>query len=423
MSHSSDKERGGNITEPDKQKPGALSALRYRDFNLHMAGRLFGNAGAQILSVGIGWQVYDLTHDPFALGMVGLCQFLPCLLLVFHAGHLADRADRARLLAGTYFLSALCGAVLLQLTWGNNAETWPIYVVSVILGIVRITGSPTSKALVLALVPPEASSSAIAYSAASFQIATIGGPALGGLAYIFGAAAVYWTAVFFLVLAGLFNILIRTRNSGGKRPLDLENMLAGLRFIIARPVMLGAISLDLFAVLFGGIVALLPIYAKDILHVGATGLGFLRGAPALGAAFMALLLARLPIRHGVGRKLFVSVAIFGLATIGFGLSQSFVLSFMLLVVLGAADMISVYVRTHLTQLQTPDAMRGRVASVSMLFVTASNELGEFESGVTASWFGTVPATILGGVMTLAVAALCAWRIPALRKIDRFEDAE
>lgn len=403
-------------------KAESRSALRYRDFNLHMCGRLLGNAGALVLSVGIGWQVYDLTHDPFALGMVGLCQFLPCLLLVLHAGHLADRLDRARLLAATYLLSALCGAAMLFLTLEGNREVWPIYLLSVVLGVVRITGSPTSKALVPALVPAGSFSSAISYSAMAFQIATIGGPALGGIAYMFGAAAVYQLATLCLLLATLLNIMIRTRNSGGKRPADRENMLAGLKFIMARPIMLGAISLDLFAVLFGGVVALLPVYARDILHVGPQGLGFLRGAPALGAAFMALALARIPIRRGVGVKLFISVAIFGVATIGFGLSENFYLSFGLLAILGAADMISVYVRTHLTQLQTPDSMRGRVASVSMLFVTASNELGEFESGVTASWFGTVPATIMGGVLTMAVVALCAWRIPALRRIDRFEES-
>lgn len=396
-------------------------ALRSRDFILLTVGRLCGTIGAQMLVVGIGWHVYDLTHDAFALGMVGLCQFLPGLMMVLHAGQVADQVDRRKVLAGTFLLATCCAIALWALTVGGNQQVWPIYVVAGFLGLVRIFGAPAAQALLPNLVPSSAFGNAVALNAAAYQIATIGGPALGGFIYQFGAAAVYGGATIMLALAAGSNALIRTRSHGGKRPLDWQNLVAGVKFIRARPIMLGAISLDLFAVLFGGVIALLPIFARDILHVGPQGLGFLRGAPALGAVVMAFTLAHFPLGRHVGFWLFFSVAIFGLATIGFGLSTSFLLSLALLVVLGGADMISVYVRSHLAQMQTPDDMRGRVASVNMLFITASNELGEFESGVTAACFGAVGATVLGGVLTLAVVALCAWRIPALRRIDRLKD--
>ncbi len=393
-------------------------ALRHPDFVFLAIGRMFGTFGVQMLAVAIGWQVYDLTHDPFALGMVGFCQFLPALLLVLHAGQLADQLDRARLNAVTYLLVTSCGLGLFLLSASGNTAVWPIYALAVMLGVARITGAPAAKALLPNLVPTEAFSNAVALSAMMFQIATIGGPALGGVLYAFGASAVFGTATLMLFLACCCNFMIRTRSKGVKQPHSLENLLAGIRFICQHPVVLGAISLDLFAVLFGGVVALLPIFAKDILHVGPAGLGVLRAAPAAGAAIMAITLAHHPLKQGVGNKLFIAVTVFGFATVLFGLSQNFYLSLALLLTLGAADMISVYVRSHLVQMQTPDELRGRVAAVNMLFITTSNELGEFESGVTASWFGVVPATVLGGVLTLAVVALCAWRVPELRRTDK-----
>ncbi len=396
-------------------------ALQSRDFVLLLLGRLCGTTGLQMLVVGIGWHVYDLTRDPFALGMVGLCQFLPSLLLVLHAGQLADQVDRRKLLAGAFLLATGCAAALWGLAGFDNHQIWPIYLVAAFLGMVRIIGAPAAQALLPNLVPAGAFGNALALSATAYQIATIGGPALGGFIYQFGAPVVYGCATLLLALATGCNLLIRTRSKGSKSPRNWTNLVAGVHFILARPIMLGAISLDLFAVLLGGVVALLPIFARDILHVGPQGLGLLRAAPAFGAAVMAFALARHPLGRHVGFWLFFSVAVFGMTTIGFGLSTSFPLSLILLVILGASDMISVYVRSHLAQMQTPDDMRGRVASVNMLFITASNELGEFESGVTASWFGAVGATVLGGVLTLAVVALCAWRIPALRRIDRLED--
>lgn len=398
-------------------------ALRHRDFNLMLLGRLCGTLGAQMLAVAIGWQIYDLTHDPFALGMVGLCQFLPALVLVLHAGQLADWLDRARLTALAYLMSSLCGFGLLLHSLAPTQQVWPFYALGILLGISRILGAPASKALLPNLVPPTALSNAIALGAFTFQIATIGGPALGGFLYIFGAPLVYGVATGLMALAMLTNLLIRTRNRGVRQLQSWKNLIAGVHFIRNHPILLGAISLDLFAVLFGGVVALLPIYAKDILHVGPTGLGLLRAAPAAGAALMAVLLAYYPLKRQVGRWLFGGVGIFAAATIGFGLSENFPLSLALLLTMGCADMISVYVRSHLVQLETPDDLRGRVNAVNMLFITTSNELGEFESGVTASWFGTVPATIIGGLLTLGVAAICLWRIPALYRVDRLDHSD
>ncbi len=397
-------------------------ALRHRDFNLLTLGRLCGTFGSQMLTVAIGWQVYDLTRDPFALGMVGLCQFLPALFFALHAGQLADWLDRARLITATYSLVMVVSLGLLVLAVQDNKEVWPIFALAMLLGTARITGAPAAKALLPNVVPPHAFSNAVALSALSFQIATIGGPALGGAAYAFGAPAVYGLATLMLIVATSCSLLISTRSKGERQPANWHNLIAGVRFIRARPILLGAISLDLFAVLFGGVVALLPIYAAEILHVGPSGLGMLRAAPAVGAAIMAMGLAQFPLRRRVGSWLFGGVIVFGLCIIAFALSKNYFISLGLLTVMGAGDMISVYVRSHLVQAETPDHLRGRVSAVNMLFITTSNELGEFESGVTAAWFGTVPATILGGVLTLGVAAFCAWRIPQLRKIDKLEVA-
>jgi len=407
----------------DPNKPPRHPALRHRDFNLLAFGRLAGSCGGQMLAVALGWQVYDITHDPFALGMVGLCQFLPAPLLMLHAGQWADKFDRARLSGATYTVVTLCGLALFLLSLLGNQEVWPIYLIATLLGVGRIIGAPASKALLPNLIPAAAFSNAISISSMMFQIATIAGPALGGIAYIFGAPVVYGIATGLIALSTVMNFMIRTRSKGEPQPQSWKNLMAGLHYVLARPILIGSISLDLFAVLFGGIVALLPIYARDILHTGPEGLGMLRAAPAAGAAIMALGLAHFPLRSRVGLWLFGGVGVFGIATIFFGLSESFLLSLTLLIILGAADMISVYVRSHLMQLETPDALRGRVAAVNMLFITSSNELGEFESGVTASWLGVVPATVAGGILTLGVGLLCAWRIPALWKIDKLHIVE
>jgi MFS family permease len=397
-------------------------ALAYRDFTLMLFSRLCGTVGAQMLSVAIGWQVYDLTGDPFTLGMVGLCQFLPALLLVLHAGQFADMLDRARLNAASYVLVTLCATTLCLVSLTDAPQVWWFYALSVIIGMARIIGAPATKALLPNLVPAAAFSNAISLSSLGFQIGTISGPALGGAAYSFGAPVVYGIAAALMGMAALTGLMISTRSKGVKQPLNWPNLIAGVHYIRAHPMLLGVISLDLFAVLFGGAVALLPIYAKDILQTGPLGLGFLRAAPAGGAAIMAIALAYFPLQRRVGRWMFGAVAVFGLTTIAFGLSTSFPLSLALLLVLGAADMISVFVRSHLVQLATPDHLRGRVASVNMLFITTSNELGEFESGLTASWFGVVPATILGGLLTLGVVGVCIWRVPSLYQVDTLSTA-
>lgn len=399
-----------------------ISPFRIRDFNLLAGSRLFGTFGIQMLSVAIGWHVYEITNDPFAIGLVGLSQFLPALLLVLFAGQIADQMDRARILGISHMLAAFCGAALFIGTLLGMTSAPYIYVLCVILGVVRVFGMPAAQAILPNIVPPDVFSRAVAYNSTAFQIAVIGGPALAGLVFLWGTAAVYGMAALFLLIAGVLNFMIATRTGGNKRPFTLDNLTAGIRFIFQRPIMLGAISLDLFAVLFGGIVALLPVFAKDILQVGPTGLGFLKSAPAVGAALMALYLGRWPLQKNIGKAMLASIVVFGIVTIIFGLSTSFPLSLLMMALLGGADMVSVYVRTHLMQVGTPDDMRGRVASVNSLFITASNELGDFESGFMAGWLGTVPAVVLGGFLAIITTAFVAWRVPSFRNLNKFEEA-
>lgn len=398
------------------------SPFAFPDFNLLMASRLMAALGMQMLTVAIGWHVYELTGDPFAIGITGFAQFAPSLLLVLFAGHLADRVDRARILAASHLAIGLAAAGLCAATLTDGATAGFIYAMCALIGTGRAFGAPAGQAILPNLVPAAALSRAIAYNSTTFQVAIIGGPALAGLILLAGAHAVYAVATLLLLAAALADRLIRTRTGGARRPLTVASLLAGLHFIRAHPTLLGAMSLDLFAVLLGSIVALLPIFAKDILQVGPTGLGLMRSAPAIGAAAMALALGRHPLQHGVGKAMLASTVVFGLATIAFGLSTSYPLSLALLALLGAADMISVYVRTHLVQTGTPDDMRGRVSSVNMLFVTASNELGDFESGVMAGLLGAVPAVLVGGAASIGVAGLIAWRFPELRRLERFEPA-
>lgn len=404
----------------DNQTEEKNSPFQFPDFNRLAGGRFIGTLGIQMLSVALGWHVYELTHDPFAIGLIGLSQFIPSLLLVLFAGQVADQVDRSRILAASHMLAGFCAGGLLLATLLGWVSAPLIYCFCVLLGIVRVFGMPAAQAILPNIVPTHIFSKAIAYNSTVFQIATITGPALAGLVFFWGTAAVYAVATLFLIGAALLNILIATRTGGNKRPFTLENLTAGLTFIMARPAMFGAITLDLFAVLFGGVVALLPVFAKDILEVGPTGLGLLRSAPAVGAALMGLYFGRRPLHRHAGPAMLAGIVVFGVVTIVFGLSTHFYLSFAMLTLLGAADMISVYVRTHLTQMNTPDDMRGRVASVNMLFITSSNELGDFESGLMAGWFGAVPAVIIGGALSIAVAGLIAWRVPSLRKLDRLD---
>ncbi len=399
------------------------SPFHYRDFNLLCLSRFTGTLGVQALSVAIGWQVYELTHDPFAIGLVGLAQFLPSILLVLFAGQMADQVDRRIIMAMTNFMAASAAAILMLGTEFHFISPNLIYVMAALLGIVRIFGAPAMQALLPNSVPQDVFSKAIALNSTAFQIATIIGPALAGIIFFLGAPAVYVFATLMLALASFFSLRMHTKTTLTKRPLTLENLFAGILFIKQRPILLGAITLDLFAVLFASVIALLPVYAKDILNVGPQGLGLLRCAPAIGAAIMSIVLARVGMHGNAGRNLFLSIAVFGVVTMIFGISENAYLSFAMLLLLGCADMVSVYVRTHLMQMNTPDEMRGRVASVNMLFITTSNELGDFESGAMASWLGTVPAVVVGGVLSLVVAGFIAWRVPSLRNLKTLEEVK
>ena len=399
-----------------------------RDLGLYLAGRLVATVGVQIQSVAIGWQIYVRTGDPLDLGLVGLAQFLPMFVLALPAGSVADRFDRRKLTVICRLAYGL-GAVLLAI-WSAvpDAPMVIVWAVLVLLGAARAFLAPATSALLPRLVRAEMLPRAIASSSGTFQLSTIAGPAVGGILYaavgpVLTYAIAAGTQVVSAVLFALTRPRARTGDEGQSADEQLspfERLIAGLRFIFARKVLLGAISLDLFAVLLGGAVALMPIYARDVLEVGEVGLGALRSAPAVGAGAVALLLALRPLPGHAGAWMFGCVAIFGVATIVFGLSTSFPVSLIALAVLGASDMVSVVVRQSLVQLHTPDAMRGRVIAVNMVFIGASNELGELESGVTAAWFGTVEAVVIGGVGTLVVVALWAWLFPGLRKIDRLE---
>ncbi len=408
------------MTEAESQ----TSALSFRNFRLFMAMRLPAALAVQIQSVAVGWQVYDISHDPLSLGLVGLAQFLPVFGFAIVAGHVADHYNRRRILTACLGLQLICALLLLAVMASGLRQVWPIYGVLLLFGTARAFSAPAIQSILPNLVPRELLSSAFAWNSSSFQAMTIAGPAMGGLIYALGAATVYAVAagLFFLALLAALALSTPQAQSGG-RAMDRDSLLAGIRFIRANPAIAGAISLDLFAVLFGGATALLPVYARDILVVGPLGLGLLRSAPAVGAVVVGLILAHRSLGRHAGRTMFAAVGLFGVATVVFGLSHSFFLSLAALVVLGASDMVSVFVRQNLVQRSTPDAMRGRVNGVNFLFIGASNELGEMESGATAAWFGSVEAVVLGGFGTLAVMALWLWMFPQLRRIDRLEDVE
>ena len=369
-------------------------------------------------AVAVGWQAYMLTGSAFYLGLVGLAQFLPMFLLTLAVGHIADRYDRRLIARVCQIVEAIAAAALAF----GSAAGWlgreNLLAIVAVTGAARAFEGPIMQALVPGLVPVPLLPRAYALAASANQTATILGPTLGGFLYAAGPSAVYGTAGGLFLAANLCMAAIRMQWVPPKRePVSLRTLFAGIAFIRSRPAILGAVSLDLFAVLLGGATALLPIYARDILRTGPWGLGFLRSAPALGALCMSLFRARYPLRRRVGRTMFGAVAIFGTATIVFGFSTVFFLSFGALVILGAADVISVVIRNSLVQIETPDEMRGRVSAVHMMFIGTSNQLGEFESGVTAALFGTVPAVAIGGAGTLLVAALWMHLFPPLRDIE------
>ncbi len=395
-----------------------LSMLRHKPFGLFWCARVSTTIAFQMLGVAVGWQVYALTNSALYLGLVGLAQFLPMFLLTLAAGHVADRYDRRMVLRLCQTAEGLAAGIL---AWGSfsgwqSAES--ILAIVFVVGAARAFEGPTMQALLPQLVSPELIPRAVAWSASAMQTAVIVGPAFGGFLYAAGPATVYGVAGILFVAASAFISLIRVRLLPPKRePVSLQSLFAGVSFIRRQPVILGAISLDLFAVLLGGATALLPVYARDLLMTGPWGLGLLRSAPAAGALVMSVVLARHPLRRRVGRRMFAAVAIFGAATMVFAVSTSFLLSFFTLAILGAADVISVFIRHSLVQIKTPDDTRGRVSAVNSMFIGTSNQLGEFESGVTAAWFGVVPAVMIGGVATLMVAVIWMRLFPELMGTD------
>ena len=396
--------------------------LAQRDFVHYAAARFLATLAWQMLAVAVGWQTYEVTRDPLALGLVGLVQFVPFCLLVLPAGQIADLADKRFVLIGAYACEVLSASVLLWFTLQGVRVAWPIFVAMAFFGAGRAFWMPTGQAITPSLVPSALFPRAVALNSTLFQTAGISGPAVGGLLYLLGPTVVYGSSVALLVMATGLIMRIRPLKATAAARWQLRDTLEGLRFVFKRRILLGAISLDLFAVLFGGATAMLPIFAADVLHVGPAGLGILRTAPGIGAVVVASVLALHPITRHVGRWMFTGVAVFGLATLVFGASTSLWVSLVALVALGAGDMVSIYVRHLLVQLETPDALRGRVSAVSSIFIGSSNELGEFESGVTAKWFGLVPAVLLGGALTLVVVASFMRIFPELRRMDRFPAA-
>jgi MFS family permease len=401
------------------------SVLNEPSFRLFLVYRLLVTLAIQMQSVAVAWQVYNLSHSALHLGYVGLAIFLPNLLFALPGGRAADRYPRRRTMLVSISLILLTSVSLLLSHLYPQNGLGQIYVTLGLLGLARAYYGPAATAYLAQLVPTQQLPRAVAINSTAFQLSTIMGPALAGVIVALptaSVATVYATCLVFLLAAVLILLRLPMLPIPGGPGRDLD-ILGGLRYVWGNKLILGAISLDLFAVLLGGAVALLPVFARDILHVGAAGLGTMRSAPALGAMLMAIYLSLRPLNGYVGYKMLGAVLLFGIATVGFGLSKDFHFSLGCLVLLGATDMISVVVRQTLIQTHTPDAMRGRVSAVNMVFIGASNELGEFESGVTAAWLGTVPAVVLGGVGTCLVVLIWSLIFPALRKIDKLHHGQ
>lgn len=398
-----------------------FAAFKHPSYTLFFFARFLGAFATQIVSVSVGWQMYDQTGSAFYLGLIGLFQFLPSLVLMLVTGSVADRYNRRAIVAICMIVSALCGGALLGLTLADAFSPIPVFGILIVFGIERAFNAPAVQSLAPNLVPEADLANAIAWNSTSWQTASIVGPVVGGLLYGVSATTAYSVALVFFVASALLIFLVkRPTQKKSSEAISWGTVLAGFRFILSEKVVLGAISLDLFAVLLGGAVALMPIFARDILTLGPWGLGMLRAAPGIGAILVAVALASYPVRHNAGLLMFAGVALFGLGTLIFGLSETAWISIAALMLMGAADMASVYVRETLIALWTPDEVRGRVNAVNMVFVGASNELGEFRAGTMASLLGPVPAVVIGGVGTLAVAVLWAVGFPQLRKIDSLD---
>ncbi len=405
-------------------EPAPRSAFRHRDFAFFWVALVTTGFAGAMATVAIGWQVYSVRENPLDLGLIGLCEFLPLLLFALPAGHIADRFPRRRVYALMVVLDMFVFAALLLVTIRGADQVWPFFALAFLTGTAGAFGAPAGRALTPSLVPQEILVSALAQRSIAFQLALVCGPAVGGLLFAIRAELVYAASIgLSLVALGCVLALQKGREPAAEGTADLGEVLAGVRLIRRTNVLLGAISLDLFAVLLGGAVALLPVFAKDILDVGPTGLGFLRTAPAIGSFLAALAIARFPVRRRAGRTLFVVVAGFGVCMVVFGLSREMWLSMLALALGGAFDLVSVVLRSTILPLVTPDELRGRVTAVEMVFISASNELGAFESGVAAALIGAVPAVVIGGIATIVVAGLW-WRLfPDLTRVDRLDDLQ
>jgi len=412
----------------EQQKLSATVAWQSRDFRFYSAARTLGIMGAEAQAVGVAWQVYQITHSALALGYTGLALFLPGMFFVLPAGHVADRYDRRAIILTCYSVQALATAWLLWLALHGATNIWLVYAVLFLIGTGRCFSGPAASALVPTLVPKEHFVNAVTWGATVYQIANATGPMIGGLLFtvalggrfagLNGAPLVYCFTLAALLCFLSLMVWVRPRGAGEKKAFTVETMLAGLRYVVSTRLLLGSISLDLFAVLLGGATSLLPIYASEVLHSGANGLGLLRAMPSLGALAVSLTLLVLPIKRRAGLTMLTCVGLFGAATVVFGLSTVFWVSCVALVVIGASDMASVVVRSSILQLATPNEMRGRVSSVNWLFIGASNEFGEYESGLTAHWWGAVRAVVVGGVASLMVTGLWSVFFPALRHADK-----
>ena len=404
-----------------RSRPDRGSPLAHRDFVLVLVSSVATALAIEMSFVAIGWQVYSIGGNPLDLGLVGLAMFVPLPLLALPAGHLADRRPRRTVLAVAVGLDAVVALGLLAVTRAGGDETWPFFALAFATGVASALGAPSGRALVPSLVPEPLLVRALAQRSVAFQASVILGPAVGGLLFAVRPELVYAVAVgLSLVALGAVLLLRAGRDGAGAGSPDLASVLGGVRLVRRTPVLFGAISLDLFAVLFGGAVALLPVFAKDVLEVGPAGLGVLRAAPAVGALLSAIVLTRRPIRRRAGPRLLIVVAAYGVTMIVFGLSTTMWLSLLALAAGGAVDMVSVVLRQTILPLVTPDELRGRVNAVEMVFISASNELGAFESGVAAALLGAVPAVVLGGVATIALAAIWWRAFPSLAAVDRLD---
>lgn len=402
----------------------SFTVLRHKNFTFFVIARFLATIALQIQGVAVGWQIYQQTGDVFDLGLIGLAQFLPFALLILIAGHFADQWNRRSIVLSCFFIELVCGLLLLWFARSGLTSVIPIFAVMALYGVARAFMMPASQAILVNLVPSENLANAVALNSSLYHIAVIAAPPLGGVLYLFGTETVYSVVTVLLSFSVLLMLPVRTNFVPNKRePISCYGVLEGLRFVRSRPVIFGALSLDLFAVLFGGATALLPAYASDVLHVDSVGLGLLRGAPALGATVTAIILGFFPITRRVGLWMFAGVLVFGGATVVFGLSESFYISLAALFLIGTGDMVSVYIRHILVQLETPDEIRGRVSAVNSVFIGASNELGEFESGISAAFLGLMPAVIIGGGLTIGITLICMFLFPVLRKMDRFPNIE